>query len=348
MHRLWHELWHDRAERRLNAAIVLNLFYEEPEPDRWLPYDRYARRAVRRIVRGRPRPGGVARWFLNLRAGLDRLGVEYRVNDYRFLRHSAGAWACVIGKPHVIDKIPGGHPIIYGPGVGSHPLENDFWGRADIRLMLISCGWFKAMYDRDLRYPVPTAVWPAGIDTDRWGPRAADNKATDVLIYDKVRWEHDHFEVEMIRPIRDELQRRGLSFREVRYGFYREEDFQDLLKRSRAMIFLCEHETQGFAYLQTLSCGVPILAWDRGGYWQDPAYYPHEVQFAPVSSVPYWDPRCGVRFKDVDEFPERLNEFWSRVQAETLRPRDYILENLTLEKCAQQYVQLCEQAAKRI
>ena len=35
------------------------------------------------------------------------------------------------------------------------------------------------------------------------------------------------------------------------------------------MVFLCEHENQDIAYQQALACGVPILAWDRGGYWQD-------------------------------------------------------------------------------
>ena len=43
------------------------------------------------------------------------------------------------------------------------------------------------------------------------------------------------------------------------------------------MIFLCEHETQGIAYQQALSRNVPILAWDRGGDWQDPTYYPERV-----------------------------------------------------------------------
>ena len=30
----------------------LNLFYEVPDPDRWLPFDRFARRIVRRLVLG--------------------------------------------------------------------------------------------------------------------------------------------------------------------------------------------------------------------------------------------------------------------------------------------------------
>ena len=104
------------------------------------------------------------------------------------------------------------------------------------------------------------------------------------------------------------------------------------------MVFLCEHETQGIAYQQALACGVPILAWDRGGEWQDPSYYPNKVKFGPVSSVPYWDIRCGVKFSEKDEFSCQLENFLGLLKKNILSPREYILENLTLEKCAEQYV----------
>jgi hypothetical protein len=325
----------------------LNLFYEEPDNDRWLPHDRYPRRVARRFLRTKPQPGGVARWFLNLRAGLDRLGVEYRVNDYRFLRRNSGAWANIVGKPHVIDKLPAGHPIIYGPGVGSHPSENDFWGRADIRLLLISCEWFRAMYDRELPYSIRTVVWPAGIDTELWAPQAIEYKTTDFLLYDKVRWKHAQFETTLLQPIRVELKKRGLSFEEIRYGFYKEENYRRLLERCRAMIFLCEHETQGFAYLQALSAGTPILAWDRGGFLQDPALFPNQVRFEPVTSVPYFDERCGLTFESANNFEPALEEFLDDAGQGVFSPREYILENLTLEKCARNYLEIYRSVAEK-
>ena len=54
----------------------LNLFYEEPDPDRWFLFDRYPRQILRRLVRGKPRPGGQTRVFLNLCAGLDKLSIS--------------------------------------------------------------------------------------------------------------------------------------------------------------------------------------------------------------------------------------------------------------------------------
>jgi hypothetical protein len=110
------------------------------------------------------------------------------------------------------------------------------------------------------------------------------------------------------------------------------------------MIFLVEHETQGFAYLQALSSGVPILAWERGGVWMDPAYYPNKVKFGPVTSIPYWDERCGKRFQDASDFSTKWTEFWSDVLAQKFKPRDYVLENLSLEGCARRYVGLANSA----
>lgn len=133
----------------------------------------------------------------------------------------------------------------------------------------------------------------------------------------------------------------------LQYGHYLEEDFQRELQGVSAMIFLCEHETQGFAYLQTLSCGVPILAWDRGGLWQDPAMYPNRVQFGPVTSVPYFDNRCGRTFSDIDEFQVAIAPFLEQVKTSVFRPRDYVVENFNLATRSQQYLSLIRPFVQR-
>src|ERR1043165_872350 len=101
---------------------MLNLFYEEPDPDRWLPLDRYPRRLIRKLVRGSPLISGQARIFLNLRAGLDRIGVSYRVNDYRYAQQHPDEIACIVGKPFVLDKVRWENPIVFGAAVHSHPI----------------------------------------------------------------------------------------------------------------------------------------------------------------------------------------------------------------------------------
>ncbi len=316
---------------------MLNLFYEEPDPDRWLPFDRHPRRLARRLFRGKERIGGQQRVFLNLCAGLDKIGEKYRVNDYRYIKHHPGEIACIVGKPELLDKIAWKNPILFGASVFSHPvMDPDLLKRKPIRKILVPGEWMRKMFEP--YYGDAVAAWPVGIDAEKWQPSISDSKTFDFLIYDKVRWRHEEFEQSLIQPIRDTLQQYNFSFREIRYGHYEEEDFHQMLRKCKAMIFLCEHETQGIAYQQALSCGVPILAWDRGGFWQDPAFYPHRVKFGPVSSVPYWDERCGMKFADIAEFAPQLELFWQRMQVGDLKPRDYILQNLTLEKCAREYL----------
>ncbi|MBC7657563.1 MAG: glycosyltransferase family 1 protein [Frankiaceae bacterium] len=319
--------------------MELNLFYAEPDNDRWLPYDRFPRRAVRRLLRGKPRPGGQTRVFLNLMAGLDEIGTVYRVNDYRHARRNPHELACIIGKPFVLDEMEWQNPILFGASVFSHPIDDpQLFERRPVRKVLVPGPWMAAMCEP--YWGSRVQAWPVGIDTAQWRPLAHIEKSTDVLLYNKVLWDKPEQERDLVEPIRARLALAGLSFVELRYGHYQEADFLAALHHCRAMVFLCDHETQGIAYQQALACDVPILAWDRGGPWRDPSYYPDRVVFGPVSSVPYWDARCGRRFASIGAFPALLSDFMCDVAAQRYQPRQYILDHLTLAKCAREYVEI--------
>ena len=321
--------------------MTLNLFYQEPDSDRWVPFDRYPRRLVRRIVRGRPRPGGHKMVFLNLVKGLDRIGVPYRVNDFGHARRNPEELACIVGKPEVLSDHEWENPVLFGASVFSHPLNcPDLFERYPVRRILVPGEWMREMFEP--YYGDRVSAWPVGIDTDKWAPTGAP-KDTDFLLYDKIHWDYERYAEELVRPIRDELDRRGLSYVGLRYGSYQPTDLAAALRRCRGAIVLGEHETQGIAYQQMLSSGVPVLAWDRGGYWRDPEFYPDRVKFGPVSSVPYWDERCGVTFAGAGEFNGALSEFLDELAAGRFAPRDYVLENLTLEKCARSYVSIVQE-----
>ena len=79
-----------------------------------------------------------------------------------------------------------------------------------------------------------------------------------------------------------------------------------------------------------------------------PRVFPHKVQFEPVTSVPYWDDRCGLRFSTISEFECFWPRFWQNVNSGAFRPRDYILDNLALEDCARHYVSIVQRVAADI
>ena len=309
-----------------------------PAQDRWLPGDRYARALVRRLIRGPRRPSGLDKVFINLCLGLDQLGSEYVVNPpFGDVRRDDQVAVLGLGR-HCLDGYRQPNPIVAGIGLMTHPSEwptlcEDY----PVVCYLQHSAWASAVYEP--YFGSRCAVWPVGIDTDEWQP-SKEPKTVDFLIYDKIRWEHDARAVDLLRPVEEALAARGCSFEMIRYGAYEPGDFRLALGRSRAMIFLCEHESQGIAYQECLSSGVPILAWDQG-WCLDPSRFSWGMPEIPATSVPCWDARCGMKFRGAAEFPTALDEFLDGVQRGRFAPRDYIVETLTLKRSAERFLEIC-------
>lgn len=317
------------------------LYYvHEPKPDRFILGDHYIRPIIRRIIRGKSLPGGVDKVFINLCLGLDKLGIQYEVNlPFNQLRQ--GDRIGVLGRGHHCLK---GYnldfPIVAGIGLMTHPSEwpslcEDY----PVVKYLQHSDWANEVYKP--YFGDRCDIWPVGIDTDSWSCSSHTENAVDFLIYDKVRWDYQQREADLLVPLRKQLNKLGLSFEELRYGKYKPEEYQEALNRCNAMIFLCEHESQGIAYQECLSTNTPILAWDQG-FCLDPNRFAWSMPEIPATSVPFWDARCGIKFQNIQEFSTKLDEFLDRLHQQQFSPRNYILENLTLEQCAQRYSEILE------
>jgi len=319
----------------------LNLFYEEPDPDRWIKFDRYPRKIIRQLLRGKPLPGGVMMVALELMRGLDKLNIPYRFNDYKYAKQNPNELIGVIGKPQLIYQKRFKNPILFGTGIFSHPSDcpDLFEKYPNLKRLLVPGDWMEEMFEPF--YPNKVEAWPVGIDTEKWNEKIKNQDFTvDFLIYDKIRWQHNELEQSLINPIIETLVSSKLSYETIKYGNYTHDTLKEKLARCKAVIFLCEHESQGLAYQQILATNTPIFAWDRGGYWQDPSYYPNRVQYKPVTSVPYWDETCGTKFRTEADFSTKLTHFLDRLHRNDFNPRNYILKNLTLEICAKNYLDI--------
>lgn len=317
------------------------LYYSSlPEKDRFLTGDRYIRPILRRIVRGHSRPGGVDKVFINLCLGLDKLGVPYEVNlPFRKLDRSDRIGVLGRGR-RCLEGYDRPNPIVAGIGLMTHPSEwPNLCEEYPVVKYLQHSEWANEVYKP--YFGGRCTLWPVGINTNLWKPNAPKDKTVDFLIYNKIRWNYEQRHIELLSHIRSQLNKRGLSFEELRYGSYKPEDYRDALKRCRAMIFLCEHESQGIAYQECLSTDTPILAWDQG-WCLDPNRFAWGMPEIPATSVPFWDSRCGVKFDSIDRFPDKLEEFLDKLNLKGFAPREYILENLTLEICAQRYLEILE------
>lgn len=313
------------------------LYYRKPpETDRWIRGDRWVRPLVRRIVWGKPRMGGVDKVFHNLCLGLDHLGIAYRVNlPFRKLKEDD--WVGVLGRGHYsLQGYERPNAVVAGIGLMTHPSEwptlcEDY----PIKRYLQHSAWANDVYRR--YFGDRCGIWPVGIDTDAWAPSADDHKDIDLLVYDKVRWNHEVLEPAFSAVISDFARRGNLTVDRVIYGSYAEREYRSLLARSKGMIFLCEHESQGLAYQECLSCGVPVLAWDQG-QCLDPNRFAWGQPNIAATSVPHFDDRCGERFSGPKELEEKLSVFVEKIAASAYSPRDFVMENLTLRRCSAQFL----------
>lgn len=314
-------------------------YLPEPERDRWLKGDRWIRPIVRRIVRGRPRPGGLDKVFINLRLGLDRLGIPYEANlPFSSLRHDDLLGVLGRGR-HCLEGYHRRESLVAGIGLMTYPSEwPTLFTDYPVACYLQHSEWTAAIYRR--YFGGRCEVWPVGIDTVGWQPRVGPGqKQTDFLIYDKIHWDRPRYEQELLRPIEAALGALGMTHLNLRYGEYGHGDYRNALDRCRAAIFLSPHESQGIACQEAMASGVPIFAWDPGKV-QDPERLLRGEPDIPSTSIPYFDERCGTSFTDFRAFKERLSSFAETVSRGLFAPRDYILENLTVEKCSQRFVDI--------
>lgn len=193
----------------MNDKKPLNLFYQEPKTDRWIKYDRYIRSIVRRIIRGKQRPGGVMYVAINLMKGLDRLKIPYRFNDFKYIKKHPDEIACIIGKPQLLFDKKWKNPIIFGAGIYSHPIEcPDLFERyPNVKKFLVPGEWMRTMFEP--LYGTKVISWPSGIDTTYWNTQLS-KKTVDFLIYDKIRWNYEHEKSELIDPLLEHLNKKKL------------------------------------------------------------------------------------------------------------------------------------------
>lgn len=303
-------------------------------------------RASLKPLRGSP-PAGLAKVTSNLVLGLRKLGTEFRLAKRPKPPVTQGVFG-VLGGPREICRIlaQSGRCVV-GPGILNSPREwPDLFSNSQAVFNIQNCEWSAAMY-RSL-YGDRVKIWTMGIEHERYVPQPSDPKEVDFLIYDKIRWPDSPVSANLLEVCQEELRKAGCSTLYIRYGKYprgRESAYHDLLRQCKALLYLSENETQGFAYNEALSMGVPILAWNYGK-WCDPSRFEYGLDNVPATSIPYWDDRCGVDFHTSSDFEEGLGSFLEKLRSGKFAPREYVLENLRLEQGAQRYLDLIEAARK--
>ena len=281
--------------------------------------------------------------FLALVQSLRRIGCDVRINDFAAARTRPHYPIGIAGYPTVIQKIDLPNPRIFGPGdFGTPPAAVSVAIDPRFKLLIQPSDWFSEVYRPFCGDKMVT--WFAGIDTQAWPDFADTIKDIDFVVYDKIRWHREQRVPSILDRIKAFLDRNGRSYVVLRYGHHHHAEFRRSLSKAKALIFVCEHETQGLAYQEALATNVPVLAWDEGEMI-DPTLQPYVPKGTNVSAVPYFDENCGMRFK-LSEFELVCEKFWENLP--NFRPRHYVETHLSLEMSANHYLALYARMAEDI
>lgn len=326
----------------IGSMEKLHLFFEE-RPDKWFKGENeliyLLKRALGRESKWKIK--GQTRVFLNLVEGLKKAKIAFDVNNYKYCLSHPDVPICILGNTDMLLKHEWKNPIILGPCIFSHPVDfPDLLTRYDIKKVIVPSDWIKNMYTQ--HYGNICEAWPVGINVEKWKPVKSKKEPFDILLYQKLYWEDNTVANSLFNNIKAYLEEKKVAYKVLVRGNYSSKEYYDLLNNSKALIFLSWHETQGIAYQEALACGVPVLAYDKGGFWQDPNYYPEKVMFQPVSSVPYWSSQCGMKFKTLDEFEKVFPLFVSKVNQGLFSPREYVKNNLSLTVSTALYVKIVQ------
>ena len=320
------------------------LFFEDIERDRWVRHDRYATRAARRMyhaVTDGQRVSGFEIAFRLLVRALEHVGCRVVVNNPALARRHPEHPIGIAGYPHVLERWDLPNPAVLGPGLLDHPAQMPtLMQDPRFRSYIVPCEWMRALFAP--YYGEQCCLWYGGMDVHAWPDTRSHPKDIDVLVYDKLRWNREGLVNRVATPVLNELKRRGLRTHTLVRGAYDHHEYRTLLARSKSMLFLCEHETQGLAYQEAMACNVPILAWDPEE-WMDPNRLQWTSEHVVASSVPFFAPSCGERFRSSEAFADTLDRFWERL--DSYEPRAYVGDVLSFTRSAQLYLDAYTAAA---
>lgn len=241
----------------------------------------------------------------------------------------------LISNNHYFDIsfIPEHIKVIFGPQLWVFP-EGEIIGCLDVKNQyravfnaLSNWNIIRLLEDKQLK--VPCVAFPFGVNIDKFVPNPHIEKSIDCLVYRKSRNPNDY------KQVQDFLDQCQINYHCLNYGSYNEQEYLELLQKTKFMIVIDSTESQGFALEEAMSCNVPLLVWDavsmRDEYMN--GRYTYENYTLPLrgTSVPYWSYECGIRVNTIDDF---LATFEKMRQSYTeFNPRKYIINELSPYIC---------------
>jgi hypothetical protein len=127
------------------------------------------------------------------------------------------------------------------------------------------------------------------------------------------------------------LRSKNIEYDLIQYGSYNDADFKNRLQNTKFVIWVGSHESQGFAFQETLASNVPILLWDvRSMHDEYSKGYPYRSYIQPLlaTTANVWSPECGIKIFNENDLEPAFNQMNSSIEA--FNPRRVIESEVSL------------------
>lgn len=285
---------------------------------------------------------GARKVLHNTLKALDCIGIEFSINEP--IAHNRYNW--IHDDPEgIIEAGFVGRPVLVGPNTAATPHDlPKFRGLLHpSSIYLLPSEWTLKAWKAVNFNECNICVWPAGIDTECFPTRPRHLLEKEyILIYFKHRSQNLLYHVQSL------VQKTGYDFLVLRYGNYDESEYRSALNRAKCGIWVAGTESQGFALMEALATGLPLIVLEANSlecnvYEPDNYLIPHFTEpfiSSGATAAPYFDQRCGIVTPISCLTDDLINHFLQHV--DQFEPAKYVHERFTLEHSARELVALAE------
>ena len=254
------------------------------------------------------RMSGPMKVIQNLCQSLEDCGVKFAVNKEEYKHNFFLHW-----DPYHVEvykTIKNKESLLVGPQMW--PFAPEFKELTEYGKIVAPSWWVKNKLEKYFNV-TKCLTWPVAIyPPDNQYPLIRD----DCLIYHKNRSQED------LDYIKELLERRRLSYTQLQYGSYTQDNFRRALASVKFCVIIDNTESQGIAIQEMMGAGKPLFVWDT------PVWDHMGQEYAvPASSVPYWDAMCGEKVIEKDALDLSLDNFLGKIF--TYTPKDFIDRELS-------------------
>jgi len=276
---------------------------------------------------------GPAKVFRNLVKGLSLCGYQYTINQ----KPSSKYTNYIHDDISSLIVTPRGLPLVIGPNIFSSPKDIPGSISLDSILLLQPSDWTIKGWINTGYTTYPMKKWPVGIDTYKFSPinGKSSNKISILVMY------KDYLNkpaLPYLDNILKSLYSHNITVHLRIYGYYSDVEYQHLLQGVSGCLWYGMSESQGIGLLEALSTNVPILAinMDTPVLWNNNSGLNSNLK---TSTAPYFSRDCGLLLPYNDAIAS-IPFFLSSLS--NYSPRQYILDNLSLERQATEFVKIVQ------